>query len=176
MKMNGLNEVKIMGNLGQDPEVKFTPNGKQVTNISVATERGWKPEGSTEWKNVTTWHRVVIWGMEKAVEKMAKGSLVYVSGRIENRSYENKEGQKVYVTEIIAEDLAVIPVERNGEGSGQSQGGSRNSASTANTSRSGYQSSSRSASASAPRSAASRSATPPTPGPMDDWEDNDISF
>lgn len=111
--MRGLNRVQIIGNLGRDPEMRYTPNGKPVTSFTVAVTRSWvKPEGEraekTEWFNVVAWDRLA----EICSQHLAKGSLVYVEGRLETRSWEAENGQKHYRTEIVANEMIIL--ERRG--------------------------------------------------------------
>ena len=102
--MASVNKVILIGNLGRDPEMRYTPNGQPNTQFSIATSRSWKKDD--EWQEETTWHNIVMWGQraERAAENFRKGMQVYVEGRIENRSWDDKEtGQKKYKTEIIAD-------------------------------------------------------------------------
>lgn len=110
-----VNKVILVGNLGKDAETRFIPSGAAVTNFSVATARRWKDQ-SGEWKEETDWHNVQIWKAEKLAEYLRKGTTVYVEGRLKNRSYEDKDGQKRYITEIIADDVILL-------GGGKSDGG-----------------------------------------------------
>jgi single-strand DNA-binding protein len=108
-KMRGLNRVQIIGNLGRDPEMRYTPNGKPVTSFTVAVTRSWvKPEGEraekTEWFNVVAWDRLA----EICSQHLAKGSLVYVEGRLETRSWEAENGQKHFRTEIVANEMIIL--------------------------------------------------------------------
>lgn len=105
----GLNKVMIIGNLGRDPEMRYTPNGKPVTSFSVAVSRTWvKPEG--ERTETTDWFNVVAWGRlaEICSQFLIKGSLVYVEGRLETRSWESETGQKHFRTEIVASDVNIL--------------------------------------------------------------------
>src|SRR5574341_844349 len=107
--MRGLNKVQIIGNLGRDPEMRYTPNGKPVTSFTVAVSRSWvKPEGEraekTEWFNVIAWDRLA----EICSQHLTKGSLVYVEGRLETRSWEAENGQKHYRTEIVANEMIIL--------------------------------------------------------------------
>lgn len=104
-----LNKAQIIGSLGADPEVKTTPNGNTVAKLSVATNRTWTDKGG-EKQEKTEWHRIVVWGAQAAAcgKYLAKGRQVYVEGRIETRSWENDQGQKVYTTEIIAETVQFL--------------------------------------------------------------------
>ena len=105
----GLNRVMIIGNLGRDPEMRYTPNGKPVTSFSVAVSRSWtKPEG--ERTETTDWFNVVAWGRlaEICSQYLSKGSMVYVEGRLETRSWEGENGQKHFRTEIVAGDVNIL--------------------------------------------------------------------
>jgi single-strand DNA-binding protein len=116
--MRGLNCVHIMGNLGADPEMRYTPTGRAVTNIRVAVNRKWRDsEGQLQEK--TEWFRVVLWGRqaETANQYLQKGSPVYVQGRLETHSYEGSDGQTRYMTELIGRDLIMLP-----RGNGQRTG------------------------------------------------------
>ncbi|HZQ08889.1 MAG TPA: single-stranded DNA-binding protein [Anaerolineae bacterium] len=109
----GLNKVMIIGNLGRDPEMRYTPSGKPVTSFSVAVSRTYmKPEG--ERAEVTDWFNVVAWGRlaEICSQYLTKGSMVYVEGRLETRSWEGDNGQKHYRTEVVANDVNIL--ERKG--------------------------------------------------------------
>ena len=100
--MAGINKVMIIGNLGQDPEIKFLPSGGSVANISIATSESWKDKQTGEQKEKTEWHRVVIFGKlaEIAGEYLKKGSKVYIEGSLQTRKWV-KEGQDQYTTEIV---------------------------------------------------------------------------
>lgn len=109
----GLNKVMIIGNLGRDPEMRYTPSGKPVTSFSVAVSRSWvKPEGdrteTTDWFNIVAWGRLA----EICSQYLTKGSMVYVEGRLETRSWEAENGQKHYRTEVVASDVNIL--ERRG--------------------------------------------------------------
>jgi single-strand DNA-binding protein len=98
-----LNKAMIIGNLGRDPEMRYTPNGQAVTQFTVAVNRNYK-DSSGEWKEETEWFRVVAWGplAERTAEYLRKGRKVYVEGRLQTRSWEDKDGQKRYTTELVA--------------------------------------------------------------------------
>ena len=113
--MRSVNKVILVGNIGRDAETKFTPSGASVTNFSLATSRRWKDQGG-EWKEETDWHNVQLWKAEKLAEYLKKGTSVYIEGRLRHRSYEDKDGQKRYVTEIVADDVILL-------GGGKSEGG-----------------------------------------------------
>ncbi|HEY3279559.1 MAG TPA: single-stranded DNA-binding protein [Gemmatimonadales bacterium] len=117
-----LNKVMIIGNLGADPEVRSTNNGSRVATLSVATSRQWNAQ-SGEKQEKTEWHRVICWnnkgsGLADVAEKyLHKGDKVYVEGRIEYRTWEDREKQTRYVTEIIARELIMLsPKGSSGEG------------------------------------------------------------
>lgn len=105
----GLNKVMIIGNLGRDPEMRYTPSGKPVTSFSVAVSRSWvKPEG--ERTETTDWFNIVAWGRlaEICSQYLTKGSMVYVEGRLETRSWEGENGQKHFRTEVVASDVNIL--------------------------------------------------------------------
>ena len=106
--MGSVNKVILIGNLGRDAETKFTPSGTSVTNFSLATTRRWKDQASGEWKEQTQWHRVVYWRAENVANYLLKGKQVYVEGRLETRSYDDKDGKKVYITEVICDHLVLL--------------------------------------------------------------------
>lgn len=101
-----VNKVILLGVLGRDAETKFTPSGTAVTNFSVATSQSYKKDN--EWMEKTSWTNVVLWGAEKLASYLTKGSKVYLEGRLETRSYEDKNGDKKYVTEVIADSQSVV--------------------------------------------------------------------
>jgi len=99
-----LNKAMIIGNLGRDPEMRYTPNGQAVTQFTVAVNRNFRGQDG-EWQEETEWFRVVAWGQtgERAAEHLRKGGKVYVEGRIQTRQWEDQTGQKRYTTELIAD-------------------------------------------------------------------------
>lgn len=107
--MKGLNLVHLIGNLGGDPEMRFTPAGKPVTNFSMATSRKYKGEND-ELVEETTWHRIVCWEKlaESCNKSLGKGDPVYVQGRIVNRSWEDDVGRKHYSSEIVASSVIFL--------------------------------------------------------------------
>jgi len=119
-----LNKVMLIGNLGADPEVRSTSNGSRVATLSLATSRQWTTQAG-EKQEKTEWHRCVVWnakgsGLADVVEKyLKKGDRVYVEGRIEYRTWQDKEGQKRYTTEINVRDLVML----SGRGDGGAGGG-----------------------------------------------------
>lgn len=108
--MASINKAIIIGNLGRDPEVRYSPAGAAVCNITVATTLSWKDKESGEKKEETEWHRVVFYGRlaEIAGEYLKKGRPVYIEGRLKTRKWQNKEGQDVYTTEIIADQMQML--------------------------------------------------------------------
>ena len=126
----GLNKVMIIGNLGADPELKYTPSGQPVTTFRVAVGRTWRtPEGEN--RDETEWFRVVAWNKlaETCNEYLRKGSKVYIEGRFQTRSWE-KDGQKQYMTELVANEMQMIDsrqapgMEQRASGTAQSAGSS----------------------------------------------------
>jgi len=119
-----VNKAIVIGNLGKDPEVRFTPGGQAVANFSVATNESWKDKnGQTQER--TEWHRIVVWGKlaELCGEYLKKGRSAYVEGRLQTREWTDKEGKKNYTTEIVANQVVFLGG-RDGMGGGMG-GGSR---------------------------------------------------
>ena len=119
MASRSVNKVTLIGHLGKDAETKFTPGGAAVTRFSVATNRRWKDKQSGEWKEETDWSNVVLWQSEALSQYLTKGKQVYVEGRLQTRSYEDKDGKKVYATEVVAEDVILL----GGQGGGGGRSG-----------------------------------------------------
>jgi single-strand DNA-binding protein len=117
--MASVNKVIIVGNLGRDPEVRYTPNGSAVCNVSVATTRSWKNKESGDKSEETEWHRVVFYDKlaEIAGEYLKKGRSVYVEGRLKTRKWQDKDGVEKYTTEIVATDMQMLG-SREGMGGG----------------------------------------------------------
>lgn len=103
MASRGVNKVILVGNLGQDPEVRYLPNGGAVTNITLATSESWRDKQTGENKEVTEWHRVVLFGKlaEVAGEYLRKGSQVYIEGQLQTRKWQDQSGQDRYTTEVV---------------------------------------------------------------------------
>jgi single-strand DNA-binding protein len=122
--MSGINKVILIGRLGSDPEVRYTPSGVAVANFSVATSEEWKDKDSGEKKERTEWHRIVAWRRlgEICGEYLSKGKQVYVEGRIQTRSWDDRDGNKKYTTEIIANDIQFLG-SRDRSDSGRPSGG-----------------------------------------------------
>ena len=123
--MAGVNKVIIIGNLGRDPEIKYTQSNVPVANFSVATTESWKDKNSGEWQEKTEWHRIVAWRhlAERAERYLRKGKQVYVEGRLETRKWQGQDGQERYTTEIIANQLMLLGRRDEGEGQGGGGGG-----------------------------------------------------
>ena len=102
--MSSVNKALIIGNLGQDPEIKYTQSGSPVANLSVATSERWKDKNTGEQKEQTEWHRVVVFGRlaEIAEQYLKKGSKVFIEGKIQTRDWEDADGNKKYTTEVVA--------------------------------------------------------------------------
>ena len=106
----GVNKVILIGNLGRDPEVRYSPNGSAVANVTLATSESWKDKNSGEKQEKTEWHRVVFFGRlaEIAGEYLKKGSQVYVEGRLQTRKWQDKEGHDRYTSEIMADGMQML--------------------------------------------------------------------
>jgi single-strand DNA-binding protein len=114
-----VNKVILIGNLGKDPEVKFTSSGMPVAKFTVATNEGYKDKTSGQWQERTEWHNIVAWQRTAEIvgEYLKKGSKVYIEGRLQTSSWDDKEtGQKRYKTEIVANDLVLLSGRGEGEG------------------------------------------------------------
>ena len=127
MARSGINKVILVGNLGQDPEVKFTAGGAAVTTLSIATSDSWKDKDSGMDKERTEWHRVVLWRRlaEIAGEYLKKGSKVYIEGQLQTRKWE-QEGQTRYTTEIIARDIQFLDSRGSANTSNQEEAATTN--------------------------------------------------
>ena len=123
--MASINKVIIIGNLGRDPEVRYTPNGSAVCNLGIATTRNWKNKDSGERQEETEWHRVVMFDRlaEIAGEYLKKGRPVYIEGRLRTRKWTDKDGVEKYTTEIYAEQMQLLG---GREGGGGGDGGGEN--------------------------------------------------
>lgn len=120
MASRSVNKVILLGHLGRDAETRFTPSGVSITRFSVATNRRWKDQQTGDWKEETDWHNVSLWRSENMASYLTKGKQVYVEGRLQTRSYEDKDGQKKYSTEVVADN--VILLGGRGEGMGDDVG------------------------------------------------------
>lgn len=106
----GVNKVILVGNLGKDPEVRYSPDGKAVTNVTMATSETWKDKTTGEKQERTEWHRVVFFSRlaEIAGEYLKKGAQIYVEGRLQTRKWQDKEGKDRYTTEIVANEMQML--------------------------------------------------------------------
>lgn len=118
--MAGINKVILIGNLGRDPELRYTQSGSAVANLSVATTRAYTNSRTNERVEETEWHRVVVWGKqaEHCNQYLAKGRQVYVEGRLQTRNYEDKDGIKRYSTEVVADTVQFLGGRGGGGGGG----------------------------------------------------------
>ncbi len=150
MASRGVNKVILIGNLGQDPEVRYMPNGGAVCNISVATSESWKDKNTGENQERTEWHRVVMFRRlaEIAGEYLKKGSKVYLEGKLQTRKWQDQQGNDRYTTEIVADEMQML----------DSRGGTADFA------------------PSQPRSSAPKSQQAPQPAPADSGFEDDIPF
>ncbi len=119
MASRSVNKVILVGHLGKDAETKFTPGGAAMTKFSIATNRRWKDQQTGEWKEETDWANVVLWRQENLANYLTKGKQVYVEGRLQTRSWDDKEGKKQYMTEVVADDVILL----GGRGEGGGVGG-----------------------------------------------------
>ena len=112
-----LNKAMIIGNLGRDPEMRYTPNGQAVTQFTVAVNRNFRGQDGN-WQEETEWFRVVAWGplAERTAENLRKGRKVYVEGRLQTRQWEDKDGQKRYTTELVAQQVTALDRPARDEG------------------------------------------------------------
>ena len=120
-----INKVILVGNLGKDPEIRYTPSGMAVANFSVATTERWKDKTSGEMQERTEWHRIVAWGRlgEICGEYLSKGRQVYIEGKLQTRQWE-KDGVTRYSTEVVASEMKMLGAKSQGDGyqaSNQSQ-------------------------------------------------------
>ena len=132
----GINKVILIGNLGADPETRYTAGGSAVTNVRLATTDSWRDKQSGEQQERTEWHRVVFWGRlaEIAAEYLRKGSQIYVEGRIQTRKWQGQDGQDRWTTEIVGNEMQMLgsrggaqtppPDFDSGQPSGAGSGGS----------------------------------------------------
>ena len=121
----GINKVILIGNLGADPEVRYSPSGSAVTNIRLATSEQWRDRQSGEQQERTEWHRVVFFGKlaEIAGEYLRKGSKVYVEGRLQTRKWQGHDGQDRFTTEVVANDMQMLDGRGGGDAPAASYGG-----------------------------------------------------
>lgn len=160
--MAGVNKVIIVGNLGNDPEVRYSNNGAAIANLSIATSDTWKDKNTGEKQEKTEWHRVVMFNRlgEIAGEYLRKGSKVYIEGKLQTRKWQDQSGQDKYTTEIVANEMQML--DSRGSGMGQGGGGGYQAPQQSNQQQGGQ-----------PQSASQQPASQPTPA--NDFDD-DIPF
>ena len=119
----GVNKVILVGNLGNDPDVKYTADGRAIANISIATTESWKDKNTGEQNDKTEWHRVVFFNRlaEIVSEYLKKGSQVYVEGKLQTRKWQDQRGQDRYTTEIVANEMQMLGGRSGGTGQQQRQ-------------------------------------------------------
>ena len=122
--MAGVNKVIIVGNLGNDPEVRYSNSGAAIANISVATSDNWKDKNTGERQERTEWHRIVMFNRlgEIAGEYLKKGSKVYIEGKLQTRKWQDQQGNDRYSTEIVADQMQMLDSRGSGMGGGQGGG------------------------------------------------------
>jgi len=125
MATRGVNKVILVGNLGQDPEVRYMPSGGAVANITVATSESWRDKATGEQREKTEWHRVALFGKlaEVAGEYLRKGSQVYIEGQLQTRKWQDQSGQERYTTEVVVQGFNGVMQMLGGR---QQQGGGMN--------------------------------------------------
>lgn len=118
-----VNKVILVGRLGKDPELRYTQSGSAVASFSLATNRSWKSKDGQK-QEETTWHNIVVWGKQAEIlkEYMSKGRQIYLEGRIANRSYDDKEGNKKYISEVVVEEFRFLGDKGDSGGGGGPQG------------------------------------------------------
>jgi len=123
MANRGVNKVILIGNLGQDPEVRYTPNGNAVANVTLATSMSWRDKTSGELQERTEWHRIVFFNRlaEIVGEYLRKGSKTYIEGSLRTRKWQDKEGNFRYTTEVIANEMHILDNRNSSNGSSNYQ-------------------------------------------------------
>src|SRR5437764_2985719 len=122
MASRSVNKVILIGHLGRDAETSYTASQVAVTKFSVATSRRWKDQQSGEWKEETDWSRVTLWRGENVAPYLTKGKQVYVEGRLQTRSYDDKDGKKVWATDVVADEVILLGGRGGDAGPGQDYG------------------------------------------------------
>lgn len=124
MASRGVNKVILVGNLGNDPEVRYMPNGNAVANLSIATSESWKDQQGQQQER-TEWHRVTMYRRlaEIAGEYLKKGSQIYLEGKLQTRKWQDQQGNDKYTTEVIADQMQMLGGRNEGQGGGAYQGG-----------------------------------------------------
>ena len=121
--MRGVNKVILIGNLGADPEVRYTPSGQAVATLRIATTEVWNNKENGQKEQRTEWHRVVVWGKqaENCSQYLSKGRQVYIEGRLQTRNWTDKEGSTKYTTEIVANNVQFLGGKREEAETGVSE-------------------------------------------------------
>jgi single-strand DNA-binding protein len=121
----GINKVILVGNLGQDPEIRYTADGRPIANFSLATSETWKDKNSNERREKTEWHRVVVFGKlaEICGEYLSKGKQVYIEGKLQTRKWQGQDGQDRYTTEVVLQGPGSVLTMLDGAPGGGSRGG-----------------------------------------------------
>jgi single-strand DNA-binding protein len=122
MASKSVNKVILLGHLGKDAETKFTPNGVSRSTFSLATGRRWKDQASGEWKEETDWHNIIMWRAENLANYLLKGKQVYIEGRLQTRTWDDKDGKKNYMTEIVVDELILLGGRGGDSGGGSGSG------------------------------------------------------
>ena len=180
MAQRGVNKVILVGNLGQDPEVKFLPSGGAVTNVSIATSESWRDKQSGEQVERTEWHRVVFFNRlaEIVGEYLRKGSKVYLEGKLQTRKWQDQSGQDRYSTEIVAAEMQMLDARGGDTGGGMGGAAPMRSGSSGSGGRggSGGPGGYAGGAAGAAGAAAGQPNAPAQPAPSFDDFDDDIPF
>jgi len=116
MASRSVNKVILVGHLGKDAETRFTSSGVAVSSFTLATNRRWKDQQSGEWREETDWHNIVLWRHENLANYLTKGKQIYVEGRLRTRSYDDKDGNKRYTTEVVADNVILLSGRDEGAG------------------------------------------------------------
>lgn len=119
--MGSVNKVILVGNLGRDAELRYTPGGAAVANFSIATTETWTDKNSGERRDQTEWHRVVLWGKQAETlnDYLKKGRQIYVEGRLQTRQWDDRDGNKRSTTEVRSDRIVLLGGRRDGEGAGR---------------------------------------------------------
>jgi single-strand DNA-binding protein len=122
--MASLNKVMLIGNLGKDPELRYTASGSAVASFSIATTEKFKGK-SGDWEEKTEWHNIVLWGRQAEIagEYLSKGKTVYIEGRLQTRKWQDRDGRDRYTTEIVGERMQMLSGRGEGGGGGRREGG-----------------------------------------------------
>lgn len=123
--MASLNKVMLIGNLGKDPEVRYTGSGQAVASFSLATSERFKNKQSGEWEEKTEWHRITLWGKQAEVagEYLSKGKTVFIEGRLQTRKWTDRDGNEKYTTEVVGERMQMLGAKGDGGGGRRAEAG-----------------------------------------------------